>query len=136
MWQSPLLPFQLAAQSFMLSTGVFLILAAIVAVPQDVHHLLEVLFPISIAAHLLLVLAGNFNSFASEVAQLGFREMTRGRQHNLFWLGGIVLGHLIPLALVFLPLSYTVPLAVVCGVVGLFLYEYAFVLAPQRIPNS
>ena len=136
MWQSPLLPFQLSAQSFMLATGVFLILNAVVPMPQGLHHSLEVMFPIAIAANLLLTLAGNFNSFASEVAVLGFREMTHGNLRGLFWLGGIMLGHLLPLALVFTPLAVALPMAVICGVVGLFLYEYAFVLAPQRIPNS
>ncbi len=136
MWQSPLLSFQLAAQSLMLSSGVFLILGALVAFPQGLHHLLVVLFPISIAANLLLTLAGHFNTFASEVALLGFREMTQGRLRSFFWMGGIVLGHLIPLALVFMPLGVALPIAVICGIVGLFLYQYAFVLAPQRIPNS
>ncbi len=136
MWQSPLLPFQLAAQSFMLASGVFLILGLVVVIPRGLHDMLTVLFPISIAANLLLTLAGNFNSFASEVALLGFREMTHGRLRGLFWLGGILLGHLLPLALLFTPLAVALPVAVACGVVGLFLYEYAFVLAPQRIPNS
>ncbi len=136
MWQSPLLPFQLAAQSFMVSSGVSLILSAVVSVPASLHHFLAVLFPISIAANLLLTLAGNFNSFASEVALLGFREMTHGQLRGPFWLGGIILGHLLPLALVFTPLAAALPAAVLCGVAGLFLYQYAFVLAPQRIPNS
>jgi Fe-S-cluster-containing dehydrogenase component/formate-dependent nitrite reductase membrane component NrfD len=136
MWQSPLLPFQLAAQSFMVASGAFLVLSSVVSVPPDLHQLLSAVFPASIGVHLLLVLAGNFNSFASEVALLGFREMTQGRLRRLFWLGGIVLGHLIPLALVLTPLAFTLPIALACGIVGLFLYEYAFVLAPQRIPNS
>jgi Fe-S-cluster-containing dehydrogenase component/formate-dependent nitrite reductase membrane component NrfD len=136
MWQSPLLPFQLAAQSFMVASGVFLILSIFVQVPDDLHGLLRVVFPASIAANLLLTLAGRFNSFPSEVALLGFREMTQGRLRGTFWLGGIVLGHLIPLALIFAPIAFALPIAVACGVAGLFLYEYAFVLAPQRIPNS
>ncbi len=136
MWQSPMLPFQLAAQSSMLSSGVFLILSTIISFPQSLHHLLTVLFPISIGANLLLTLAGYLNSFASEVALLGFREMTRGHLRSFFWLGGILLGHLIPLTLFFTPLAVALPIAVMCGIVGLFLYQYAFVLAPQRIPNS
>jgi hypothetical protein len=92
-------------------------------------------FPASITINLLLTLAGKFNSFASEVAMLAHREMTHGRFRNQYWWGGITLGHLIPLTLV-LTLAPAIPIAVLFTVVGLFYYEYAFVMAPQHIPNS
>lgn len=136
MWQSPLLPFQLFAQSAMVASGVFLALGALVALPADLHGILSILFPASIAANLLLTLAGKFNSFASEVALLASREMTHGKFRNHYWLGGIVLGHVIPMAAFFASGTFALPAAVACCVVGLFFYEYAFVMAPQYIPNS
>jgi hypothetical protein len=36
----------------------------------------------------------------------------------------------------FFAIPYLIPLAVLAAMVGLFFYEYAFVMAPQRIPNS
>jgi len=136
MWQSNLLPFQLFAQSMMIASGMFLILNVFISPPHDLHTLLTRLFPASIAINLLLTFASRFNSFASEVAMLGHREMTRGKFRNHYWWGGIGLGHVIPLVLFFAFGSITLPVAVLCAVVGLFLYEYAFVMAPQHIPNS
>ena len=136
MWQSNLLPFQLFAQSVMVASGVFLIVNVFISFPADLHILLVGIFPAGIAINLLLTLAGKFNSFASEVALLGYREMTHGRFRNYYWLGGITLGHLIPLVLFFAFSTFALPVAVACTVVGLFFYEYAFVLAPQHIPNS
>ena len=136
MWQNNLLPFQLFAQSMMVASGVFLIVNLFVSFPTDLHALLVGLFPTSIAINLLLTLAGKFNSFASEVAMLAHREMTHGKFRNHYWLGGITLGHLIPLALFFAFSAFALPVAVACSVVGLFFYEYAFVMAPQYIPNS
>ena len=136
MWQSNLLPFQLFAQSMMVASGVFLIVNVFVQFPADLHALLAGLFPASIAINLLLTLAGKSNSFASEVALLGYREMTRGRFRNHYWLGGITLGHVIPLMLFFAFSTFALPVAVACAVIGLFFYEYAFVMAPQHIPNS
>jgi Fe-S-cluster-containing dehydrogenase component/formate-dependent nitrite reductase membrane component NrfD len=135
MWQNPLLPFQLFSQSMMVASGVFLALSLLVDFPADLRALLTVLFPASIAINLLLTLAGKFNSFASEVAMLAHREMTHGRFSSHYWWGGVTLGHVIPLALltVFAP---AFPLAVLFTLVGLFFYEYAFVMAPQYIPNS
>ncbi|MBI5842547.1 MAG: polysulfide reductase NrfD [Chloroflexi bacterium] len=136
MWQNPLLPFQLFAQSMMAASGVFLALSAFVTFPADLHRLLAVLFPAGIAINLLLTLAGKFNSFASEVALLAHREMTHGRFRNHYWWGGITLGHVVPLALFFAFSTFALPVAVACTLVGLFFYEYAFVMAPQHIPNS
>lgn len=136
MWQSNLLPFQLFAQSMMVASGVFLVINVFVSFPADLHALLIGLFPASIAINLLLTLAGKFNSFASEVALLGYREMTHGRFRNHYWWGGIALGHIIPLALFFAFSAFALPVAVACAIVGLFFYEYAFVMAPQLIPNS
>ena len=136
MWQSNLLPFQLFAQSMMVASGMFLIVNVFVSFPADLHTLLVGLFPASIAINLLLTLAGKINSFASEVALLAYREMTHGRFRNHYWWGGITLGHLIPLALLFAFSTFALPIAVACVIVGLFFYEYAFVLAPQHIPNS
>jgi hypothetical protein len=72
--------------------------------------------------------------FASEVALLASREMSHGKFRNHFWWGGIVLGHILPLVLFAIPGA--LPLVALTAVVGLFFYEYAFVMAPQHIPNS
>lgn len=135
MWQSPLLPFQLFTQSMMVASGTFVALNLFVPYPESLSDMLFRLFPASIALNLLLTLASRFNSFASEVALLGYREMTQGRFRNHYWWGGITLAHLLPLALTLL-FPTSMPLAALCAAVGLFFYEYAFVLAPQYIPNS
>jgi len=135
MWQNSLLPFQLLAQSMMVASGMLLIVNVLVSFPEDLNTLLMGLFPASIGINLLLTLAGKFNSFASEVAMLAHREMTHGRFSNHYWWGGITLGHLIPLILV-LAFAPALPFAVLFTMVGLFFYEYAFVMAPQHIPNS
>lgn len=132
MWQSPLLPFQLFAQSVMVASGIFLVLGAFLPYPGFAF----LVFPLSILVNLLFSLAGKFSSFASEVAMLASREMTHGRFRNHFWWGGIVLGHVLPLALFLLFSVFALPLAVLCVIGGLFFYEYAFVMAPQYIPNS
>jgi Fe-S-cluster-containing dehydrogenase component/formate-dependent nitrite reductase membrane component NrfD len=135
MWQNSLLPFQLFAQSMMVASGMFLLVNLLVSFPAGLHTLLLTLFPASIAINLLLTLAGKVNSFASEVAMLAHREMTHGRFSNHYWWGGITLGHLIPLILV-LAFAPALPVAVLFTVVGLFFYQYAYVMAPQHIPNS
>jgi hypothetical protein len=45
-------------------------------------------------------------------------------------------GHLVPLALLLAGMPLVTALAGVLSIVGLYFYEYAFVMAPQEIPNS
>ena len=136
MWQSPLLPFELFLQSLVVSSGVFLALALFVTLPSRLQGFLSVVFAASLALNLLLLLAGKLAMpFASEVALLASRDITHGHYRNHFWWGGIALGHLLPLVVVFMVPS-AVALAALAAIVGLFFYEYAFVMAPQRIPNS
>jgi hypothetical protein len=136
MWQSPLLPFELLAQSFAVSSGVFLALSLFVSIPPGLQGFLSVVFPVSLATNLLLMLANKFAMpFASEVALLASRDITHGQYRNHFWWGGVVLGHIVPFVL-FLIAPFTIPLAALAALIGLFFYEYAFVMAPQRVPNS
>jgi formate-dependent nitrite reductase membrane component NrfD len=135
MWQNNLLPFQLLAQSAMVASGVFFALSAFIQFPANLTSLLAVLFPASIAVNLLLTFAGKLNSFPTDTAMLASREMTHGKFRNHYWLGGIALGHVIPLVLM-IAFAPALPVAVLATLVGLFFYEYAFVMAPQYIPNS
>lgn len=135
MWQSNLLPFQLFSQSMMVASGVFLALNLFVNFPADLTALLTVLFPASIAVNLLMTFAGKLNSFPTDTAMLASREMTHGKFRNHYWWGGIALGHVMPLVLMIFFAS-ALPVAVLAALIGLFFYEYAFVMAPQYIPNS
>lgn len=137
MWQSPLLPFQLLSQSVMVASGVFLSLGLLAQFSSNLFNFLSDTFFISLLINLVITLVGKFAMpFASEVAMLASREMSHGKYRNHFWWGGIVLGHILPLGLFFTSSTVAIPLAMTCAVVGLFFYEYAFVMAPQHIPNS
>ncbi len=136
LWQTNLLPFQLLAQAFMASSGLFLALGMFVHFPTALFEYLRGIFPVSIAVNLFTTLAGEFAMpFASEIAALAAREISHGHYRNYFWWGSIALGHVVPFALV-IAAPLTVPVAALAALLGLFFYEYAFVMAPQRIPNS
>jgi hypothetical protein len=73
---------------------------------------------------------------ASEAAARAGHEITRGRFARAFWFGSVVTGHLLPLALLGLAWSPGGFLAGLAALTGLYLYEVAFVTAPQEVPNS
>ena len=81
-------------------------------------------------------------SHGSRHVELAVETMTHGRYARQFWVGGIVVGLVVPGALAILALSVDDPspamLAAggVAAVAGLFAYEDAFVRAGQSVPLS
>ncbi|MBI5876365.1 MAG: polysulfide reductase NrfD [Chloroflexi bacterium] len=135
LWQSPLLAAHLFVQAVMAGAAGFLILKPFIPNMGDGYGLL---LGISVAANLLLTLGGEFAvPHASQVASTAANMITHGRYKNWYWfsvLGGLAA----PLALVLLAGSQPLAglLAGVLALAGLFAYEWAFVMAPQQVPNS
>ncbi len=142
-WQSPLLPIHLLIQSFIAGSGVILIaLLFLPSAPQGLALVAWTAFVVALLLDLFVVLIGEFSiPHASEAAAQAAHEISHGRYRNYFWWGSIGLGHVVPLALAVVAILLTMQpvigaIAGLCAVIGLYLYEYAFVMAPQEIPNS
>lgn len=142
LWQSSLLPFHLIVQAFMAGSGVLLLVDLITAMPENLSSALRVTFLAALIIDLFITLAGEFGvPHASEVAARAAHEISHGRYKNHFWRGSIIMGHIIPLLLIgtlFITpgLGILTAVAVLCALAGLYYYEYAFIMAPQEIPNS
>ncbi|MCB8924816.1 MAG: polysulfide reductase NrfD [Ardenticatenaceae bacterium] len=139
MWQSPLLPFHLVVQALMMGSGMMLLLNLFMELPRDMPEVSATLFIVALIVDLFVTLVGEFSiPHASEVAAKAAHEISHGHYKNHFWLGSIGLGHVLPLLMVWLLADVAVvgALAAVFAAGGLYLYEYAFVMAPQEIQNS
>jgi Fe-S-cluster-containing dehydrogenase component/formate-dependent nitrite reductase membrane component NrfD len=143
LWQSPLLPAHLLIQSFMAGGAAFLIMDLFMALPRHLSLTAATIFAVALIADLFVTLVGEFGiPHASEVAARAAHEIRSGRYRNYFWWGSIVLGHVAPLGLLVVGwvvgwlVGWLAAVAAVCAIVGLYLYEYAFVMAPQEVPNS
>ncbi len=138
LWQSPLLPFHLILQALMVGSGALLILDLFLS-SGATARLAATVFVVATLLDLFVTLAGEFGvPHASEVAARAAHEISHGSYRRHFWIGSIALGHALPLALMALwpSLPALGALAAVASIAGLYLYEYAFVMAPQEIPNS
>jgi formate-dependent nitrite reductase membrane component NrfD len=143
LWQSALLPVHLLIQAVMAGSAVFLVTMLFLPdTPTEVVDIAKTVLIVSVILDLFVILVGEFSvPHASEVAARAAHDITHGRYKNYFWWGSISLGHIVPLALVIAAAAATdlpilVAIAGLCVVAGLYLYEYAFVMAPQDIPNS
>jgi Fe-S-cluster-containing dehydrogenase component/formate-dependent nitrite reductase membrane component NrfD len=143
LWQSPLLPVHLLIQALMVGAGTLLVVRLALPLPAELDAALVWLFGVSLVIDLFVTLFGEFGiPHASEVAARAAHAIRHGRYRRHFWQGGILLGHLAPLALIALAVALppaggvALALAGAAAIIGLYLFEYAFVMAPQEIPNS
>jgi Fe-S-cluster-containing dehydrogenase component/formate-dependent nitrite reductase membrane component NrfD len=147
MWQNPLLPPHLLMQALLLGSAVLLLLfvwlngtyapdGMLDSVRPEIIDLLWVL-AVSSLLHLLMIWGEVSLTHPTAHARLAIWEMVRGRYQSDFWVGTVLsfLGGLLPclslLGYVSAPLGVGgAPLALI----GLMLYENAYVQAGQSVP--
>jgi Ni/Fe-hydrogenase subunit HybB-like protein len=142
LWQSALLPVHLVIQAFLAGSALLLVADLFLPMPEDLSRGLLITFIAALLIDLFVTLVGEFGiPHASEVAARAAHEISHGHYRNYFW-GSITLGHIVPivLLLVAVPVAAFLPIlaavAGLCALIGLYLYEFAFVMAPQEIQNS
>jgi Fe-S-cluster-containing dehydrogenase component/formate-dependent nitrite reductase membrane component NrfD len=137
LWQSAHVPAQMTLHLVVFGAAVFAVGGPMAAVAQ------WALIAAVAASAVLTLVADVAVPHASEVARQAARSMVWGAWRQHYWFGGIALGHVLPLLLVTLAAVLGGPVAGVVGVaamvvlgLGHYLYNLAFVSAPQEIPNS
>ncbi|MBI1800892.1 MAG: polysulfide reductase NrfD, partial [Chloroflexi bacterium] len=134
LWRSPLLPFHLFVQSIMAGAAGFMVMKPVVV---NMGEEITLLFAVSLIVNLLLTIGGEFAvPHASQVAAAA-HMITHGRYRRWYWasvIGGLVL----PLVLVGLAGTVAIALSIagLLAIGGLYAYEWAFVMAPQQVPNN
>ena len=138
LWQSTLLPWHLLVQAVMAGAAGLLIAAVFLGAAPEATRVLAWTFGLSLLVNLLITIGGEFAvPHASQVAKAAAHLITKGRYQKWYWFS-IVGGMLAPLTLV--ALFSNSPIMLACAgllsIAGLFTYEWAFVMAPQDIPNN
>ena len=138
LWQSTLLPWHFFVQSIMAGSATLLIAASLVGATPDAQRALVVTFGLSVLINLLITVGGEFAvPHASQVAAMAAHMIKHGEYRRHYWFS-LLVGLLAPLALVAFASESPVGLAVAgaLSIAGLFAYEWAFVMAPQEVPNN
>jgi Ni/Fe-hydrogenase subunit HybB-like protein len=149
MWQNPLLPPHLIVQALLLGSAVLMlafawfegtmqsdVLGYVDTVRLEFQYLRWILV-VSSLLHLLMVWGEVSLTHSTAHARLAVWEMVQGRYKSDFWIGIAlsILGGLLPTMSMF---GYATPSLAVAGaplaLVGLMLYENAYVQAGQSVP--
>ena len=111
-------------------------MALVVTMPPELYAFARGTFGIAVILDLIFTMIELGVPHGSAVTAAALHAIRQGRYARMFWGGAIVAGHLVPLGLLALGNPAAAGLAAVCAAVGLYLFEYAFVMAPQEVPNS
>jgi formate-dependent nitrite reductase membrane component NrfD len=142
LWQSTLLPWHLFVQAVMAGSAALLIAGALLGAPPAATRALAGVFGSSLLVNLLVTVGGEFGTpHASQVAAAAAHLITHGRYRG--WYGFSLLAGL-GLPLLLTGLAFVLPAAGpwllaaagLLALAGLFAYEWAFVMAPQDVPNN
>jgi formate-dependent nitrite reductase membrane component NrfD len=137
-WQSPLLPIHLLIQALLMGCAAVLSLSGTDLISTELLTVTRWSFAFLILLDAFAMLSGEFAMpHASDSAAKAAHAISHGKYKIHFWVGSLIVGHLFPIlfvTLAFAPLTALV--AALCSIVGLYFYEYAFVMAPQEVPNS
>lgn len=137
LWQSASLPWHLLVQGLMMGSALLVILSEINLTNVEIANYARLILISTLALDLLFQLFEFGMPHASEVAARAAHEITGGVYKSKFWFANIFLGHVVALSLMLLcGGGFYYVLASALSILGLYFYEYAFVMAPQRVPNS
>jgi len=135
LWQGKLLAPHLLVQAVMGGSAIWMILSPLDA-SLSLGLEMGTIFGVALLLDLLLCLTDIcLLHHPTKEGRIAARDIWAGRYRHHFWGGCVLLGHLIP-ALLLLVGGQALIVAGAACLAGLFCYEYAYIFAPQDIPNS
>ncbi len=139
LWQTPLLLPVLLAQAVTAGGATYAIVDLVIDVPETTAVRWTLLGGVIALAALI---AMELTAHASRHVELATEAMTKGAYRDRFWIGGVLVGLVVPAIAVVITLaagldSPVLPaLGGLAAIVGLYFYEDAFVRAGQSVPLS
>jgi len=137
-WQSPLLFWHLLIQAISAGASMLILIGAVIGVSEPLFYWLGNLLVMSLCAGVAMISSDLFMKHGSEDAVRAADLLLKGALSKQFWLFGIGLGAIVPIALILWPggsvLLYLI--ASVLALIGLWMYESLWIKAGQAIPLS
>ena len=141
LWLSPALPVHLLVQAAMAGAAALAILGLVVETTEQTEGFLHTVLLWSLVANLFVILVGELwlphgTRDASKAAQM----ILRGQYSQRFWVGVVLVGHIVPVALLLANAiggyELVAAAAGVCALAGLLAFEDVWVKAGQALPLS
>ena len=135
LWQSPMLGVHMVLHSVMAGLAVFLIANLFLEVNIGISAVLTFVAVAVLLVHLATLAIELITPHGSDDAHKTVKMIVSGKYSTLFWVGMVVVGNIVPAALLYLSSEYTVLGATgILILFGLYVAQHIWVRAPQEIP--
>ncbi|MEZ5048725.1 MAG: NrfD/PsrC family molybdoenzyme membrane anchor subunit [Saprospiraceae bacterium] len=133
-WQSPTLALHMVIHSLMAGAAVYMLLTSLSVIDGTFDNYLRTFGIISIVANLVTIAVELLTTHPTTDAKMVVSMITKGRYKNEFWFVTILIGNLIPLALLIFNYSdMTAMISAIALLIGIYSSNKIWVEAPQRI---
>ena len=133
-WQSPSLALHMLVHSVMAGASIFA-LASLIFGNENWMSILGSVLIVSLVVNLFTIITELTMTHPSTSAHTVVKMITKGRYKNVFWIVTLILGNIVPLALlVFAPGAAMLTVSAILVLIGIYATEKIWVEAPQRIP--
>jgi formate-dependent nitrite reductase membrane component NrfD len=133
-WQSPALPLHMLAHAAVAGAAALYLVSFFVGGLQPLREALVWTLTLGLLGGLLVYWAELSIRHPDRDAARAAQMIYKGRYKRLFWGVSVVLGSLVPLALIATGSPVAIAAAGVLALVGIFAAEHAWIEAPQLIP--
>jgi hypothetical protein len=91
-----------------------------------------------VGVNLFTILIEMTTTHPTQDAKTTVSMILHGRYRNLFWIGAIMIGNVLPVVLLMMAVENPIMLALagIFVLIGIYITEHIWVEAPQRIPLS
>ncbi|MCB0694748.1 MAG: 4Fe-4S dicluster domain-containing protein [Saprospiraceae bacterium] len=137
-WQSPTLALHMLVHSLMAGGSAFALVNLITGAEAGWTQFLNTFLMVSLGANLAILVSELATPHPTHDTHRVVDMIVRGVYRNRFWLGTVLIGNLIPLALLFVSGGSPVMMAAAALMIlaGIYITEHIWVEAPQRISLS
>jgi formate-dependent nitrite reductase membrane component NrfD len=136
-WQKKSLPLHMGVQTLIAGASICILLNCVFERLDNLYRLSVSVLVIGLVISGAIICVGHiFDRTRVKGVRIANQHLLSGKYRYWFWIGGVALGHLVPIVVVF---SRSDLVGVICGlsaICGLYCYEYGFVLCAQEVPNS
>jgi len=133
-WQNPLLSVHLLAHALVAGAAVWLVAATLARQEADSARLVLLA---TLVFSVVILLAEIWTAPLTNDARLAMDWiLDRRKMGNWFWLGGVGLGHVLPLVLLLTGVDFAIAVAALTALAGVLVIEWLWILAPQQVPLS
>jgi len=136
-WQSPTLALHMIIHSFMAGAAAYGVVQIITPIEGNLTGFASTVMIVGIIINLITMASELLTTHPTADAATTVEMIVKGRYKNLFWVGVVLVGNLIPLIWLFFdPSSIAIGISGILVLIGIYCTEHIWVEAPQTISLS